>query len=175
MATDQPLRIEDKLYQNRYLVDAGRAHIKVREHDVPTPPLLALLTACPARCYELNDKGQVEITVDGCVECGTCRVIGEPSGDIEWSYPRGGTASSSSSAEAQPGLGKAGPRRFCGGRAPAFTAAPSPATAPFESIGWAGLRDLGPPSFVASVAASLPWASRKISTRALQPIALPSE
>ena len=25
-----------------------------------------------------------------CVECGTCRVIGEPGGDIEWSYPRGG-------------------------------------------------------------------------------------
>ena len=34
--------------------------------------------------------GQVEIAVDGCIECGTCRVIGEPSGDIEWSYPRGG-------------------------------------------------------------------------------------
>ena len=57
---------------------------------MPSPALLSLLKACPARCYELNDKGQVEITVDGCVECGTCRVIGEPSGDIEWSYPRGG-------------------------------------------------------------------------------------
>lgn len=90
MAAELSPRIEDKLYQNRYLVDAGRAHIKVREHTVPTAPLLALLTACPARCYELSDKGQVEITVDGCVECGTCRVIAEPSGDIEWSYPRGG-------------------------------------------------------------------------------------
>jgi ferredoxin like protein len=90
MAAELSVRIEDKLYQNRYLVDAGRAHIKVREHTAPTAPLLALLTACPARCYELNDKGQVEITVDGCVECGTCRVIAEPSGDIEWSYPRGG-------------------------------------------------------------------------------------
>jgi ferredoxin-like protein FixX len=37
----------------------------------PTPPLLALLTACPARCCELNDKGQVEIMADGCVEYGT--------------------------------------------------------------------------------------------------------
>ena len=57
---------------------------------LPRPELLALLNVCPARCYELSDKGQVEITVDGCIECGTCRVIGEPSGDIEWSYPRGG-------------------------------------------------------------------------------------
>ncbi len=90
MATEVAVRVEDKLYQNRYLVDAGRAHIKVREHTTPTPALRALLTACPARCYELNDKGQVEITADGCVECGTCRIIGEPSGDIEWNYPRGG-------------------------------------------------------------------------------------
>ena len=49
-----------------------------------------LLFALSIRCYELSDGGQVEITVDGCVECGTCRVIGEPGGDIEWSYPRGG-------------------------------------------------------------------------------------
>jgi ferredoxin like protein len=89
-ATAFSVRVEDKLYQNRYRVDAGRAHIKVRPHTVPSPAMLALLTACPARCYELSDKGQVEITVDGCVECGTCRIIGEPTGDIEWTYPRGG-------------------------------------------------------------------------------------
>ena len=91
MATaDLAVRVEDKLFQNRYLVDAGRCHIKVRPHTTPTPALTALLTACPARCYELNAGGQVEITADGCVECGTCRIIGEPSGDIEWNYPRGG-------------------------------------------------------------------------------------
>ncbi len=89
-ATAFSVRVEEKLFQNRYRVDAGRAHIKVRPHTVPSPALLALLTACPARCYELSDKGQVEITVDGCVECGTCRIIGEPTGDIEWTYPRGG-------------------------------------------------------------------------------------
>ena len=90
MTTELSVRVEDKLFYNRYLVDPGRAHNKVRPHTTPTPALLALLNACPARCYEKNDKGQVEITVDGCIECGTCRVIGEPSGDIEWSYPRGG-------------------------------------------------------------------------------------
>lgn len=84
------VRVEDKLYQNRYLVDAGRPHIVVRPHAQPSPALLALVTACPARCYELNANGQVEITPDGCMECGTCRVIAEPSGDIEWNYPRGG-------------------------------------------------------------------------------------
>ena len=90
MSTELSVRVEDKLFYNRYLVDAGRPHIKVRPHTAPSPALLSLLHACPARCYELNAKGQVEITADGCVECGTCRIIGEPSGDIEWNYPRGG-------------------------------------------------------------------------------------
>jgi len=92
MSTAQPLsvRVEDRLYQNRYLVDSGRPHIKVKPHDEPTPELLALTKVCPAGCYALNDSGQVEITPDGCMECGTCRVVAEASGDIEWNYPRGG-------------------------------------------------------------------------------------
>jgi len=82
--------VEEKLFQNRYLIDSGKAHIKVVAHITPGPELLALLTACPAGCYELNATGQVEVRPDGCMECGTCRVIAEPSGAIEWSYPRGG-------------------------------------------------------------------------------------
>ncbi|ANP91137.1 MULTISPECIES: ferredoxin family protein [Rhizobium] len=83
-------RIEDKLYQNRYLVDTGRPHIAVRPHLSPSPNLLALTQICPAKCYELNEIGQVAIVSDGCLECGTCRVLCEASGDIEWNYPRGG-------------------------------------------------------------------------------------
>ncbi len=67
MTTEIAVRVEDKLFYNRYLVDAGRAHIKVRPHKVPSPELMALLKVCPARCYELGDSGQVEISVDGCI------------------------------------------------------------------------------------------------------------
>ena len=52
--------------------------------------LLYTSYTCPAGCYSLNDKGQVEITVDGCFECGTCRVLTAKTGEIEWEYPRGG-------------------------------------------------------------------------------------
>ncbi|MEQ1669304.1 MAG: ferredoxin family protein [Hyphomicrobium sp.] len=83
-------RVEEKLFQNRYLVDAGRPHIKVTPHAVPSDALVALTKVCPAGCYAFNDSGQVEIIPDGCMECGTCRVIAELSGDIEWNYPRGG-------------------------------------------------------------------------------------
>jgi len=84
------VRVEDKLFQNRYLVDAGRPHITVQPHETPSANLVALTTVCPAKCYEMNDKGQVEVTPDGCMECGTCRVLCEASGDITWDYPRGG-------------------------------------------------------------------------------------
>ena len=65
MSTAQPLsvRVEDRLYQNCYLVDSGRPHIKVKPHDEPTPELLALTKVCPAGCYALNDSGQVETTL----------------------------------------------------------------------------------------------------------------
>lgn len=84
------VKVEERLFQNRYLVDTGRPHIKVRSHDVPSAALLSLTRACPAGCYSQNDRGQVEIASDGCLECGTCRVICGGNGDIEWNYPRGG-------------------------------------------------------------------------------------
>ena len=87
---DPTIRVEDKLYQNRYQVAAGRPHITVTPHDKPSPAQLALTRICPAKCYEETETGQVEITSDGCMECGTCRVLCEATGEIEWNYPRGG-------------------------------------------------------------------------------------
>ncbi len=84
------MKVEEKLFQNRYLVDGGRPHIKVRPHEKPSKALLSLLHTCPAGCYAANDKGQVEIIADGCIECGTCRILTAATGEIEWNYPRGG-------------------------------------------------------------------------------------
>jgi ferredoxin like protein len=61
-----------------------------KPHTIPTPALMALTSVCPAHCYELNDRGQVEVTADGCLECGTCRIICQDTQDVEWSYQRGG-------------------------------------------------------------------------------------
>ncbi len=84
------VKVEEKLYYNRYLVDAGRPHIKVKPHETPSKALLSLTHTCPAGCYSRNEKGQVEITADGCMECGTCRIVTAATGEIEWNYPRGG-------------------------------------------------------------------------------------
>ncbi len=85
-----PVKVEEKLFQNRYLVDVGRPHIKIRPHETPSTGLLAMTHLCPAGCYSVSDTGQVEISADGCVECGTCRIVTAGTGDLEWNYPRGG-------------------------------------------------------------------------------------
>ena len=82
--------VEQKLFSNRYIVDGGRPHIIVKPHDKPTKELLSLIRVCPAGCYTESEQGQVEISTDGCLECGTCRVVCAETGDIEWTYPRGG-------------------------------------------------------------------------------------
>ena len=38
----------------------------------------------------MAEGGQVEVASDGCVECGTCRIVTSGSGELEWNYPRGG-------------------------------------------------------------------------------------
>ena len=83
-------KVEEKLYQNRYLVDAGQPHIKVAPHEKPSKNLLAMTHLCPAGCYTEAESGQVELAADGCLECGTCRIICEEHRNINWEYPRGG-------------------------------------------------------------------------------------
>ncbi len=61
--------------------------------------LLALTPRLPGQVLRAERARPVEITADGCMECGTCRVLCEASGEIEWNYPRGVTACCSSSAE----------------------------------------------------------------------------
>ena len=83
-------KMEERLYQNRYLVDEGRPHISINQKAVDSEQLKALTTICPAGCYNYDEEGRVEIASDGCMECGTCRVVCQATGEIEWSYPRGG-------------------------------------------------------------------------------------
>ena len=85
-------KIEEKLYRNRYLVDSGKPHVKITEkgQEAPSPQLEALVHICPAGCYQKTDTGSVEVVPDGCMECGTCRVLTQDTAELEWNYPRGG-------------------------------------------------------------------------------------
>lgn len=85
------IKIEEKLYQNRYMVDEGRPHISIKNRQTCLScPDRACVAVCPARCYSDADDGTVDLATDGCLECGTCRVICQDMDNIDWWYPRGG-------------------------------------------------------------------------------------
>ncbi len=85
-------RVEEKLFQNRYRVDAGHTHVRITDPDVcrvacKTWPCTV---CCPAACYTQEGDGRITLITDGCLECGTCRIICTEHRNIEWTYPRGG-------------------------------------------------------------------------------------
>jgi ferredoxin like protein len=87
-----PVKVEEKLFQNRYRVDAGRPHINIKN---PTTCQVECKTqectiCCPAGCYTAEGNGQVVLITDGCLECGTCRIICSTYRNVDWEYPRGG-------------------------------------------------------------------------------------
>lgn len=46
------------------------------------------MKACPAGLYKRDDGG-VRFDYAGCLECGTCRILGLGSALEQWEYPRG--------------------------------------------------------------------------------------
>lgn len=47
------------------------------------------LYVCPAKVYTLNKDGEIELDLDGCLECGTCKIACVRD-SVTWDYPRGG-------------------------------------------------------------------------------------
>jgi ferredoxin like protein len=67
----------------------GAAHIKIRTGKEKDPRLQKMAMICPAGLYIVNEQGETSLTIDGCLECGTCRLV--CGNDIlEWAYPEGG-------------------------------------------------------------------------------------
>lgn len=65
-------------------------HIKIKSGMEGDKRLLAAIRICPAGLYSRNDQGEVVLTTDGCLECGTCRIVCGTD-VLDWNYPEGGT------------------------------------------------------------------------------------
>lgn len=65
-------------------------HIKIREGREKDIRLKKAILVCPAGLYSENEKGEVIISVDGCLECGTC-LLACGHELLEWHYPNGGS------------------------------------------------------------------------------------
>lgn len=69
--------------------EAKEFHIRIKPGKEKDSRLKKAILVCPAGLYSENSAGEVEINVDGCLECGTCLVAcGEEI--LEWCYPGGG-------------------------------------------------------------------------------------
>lgn len=83
------MTIEDKLGLNRFNVDST-PHIQI-DGECPDQALKErLVMACPAKLYRLREDGTVEFSYEGCLECGTCRVLTGGRIVKSWDHPMGG-------------------------------------------------------------------------------------
>lgn len=86
------MKVEQKLFENRYRIDEGRAHVAIKSPELCRDQCTtqSCTWCCPASCYGTDGDGMVVLSTDGCLECGTCRLLCDQFDNIEWSYPRGG-------------------------------------------------------------------------------------
>ena len=61
-------------------------HIKIKVGKEKDPLLKRAILVCPAGLYTENALGEVELSIDGCLECGTCRIACGTE-VLEWNYP----------------------------------------------------------------------------------------
>ena len=85
-------KVEERLFQNRYRVDSSRPHINIIDPEICHGQCKDkdCTHLCPAACYTQEGNGRVVLITDGCLECGTCRVICNEHRNVNWEYPRGG-------------------------------------------------------------------------------------
>lgn len=82
------MNIDDKLALNLYHVDR-ESHIKIDQEICYRCPHKLCTYLCPVGNYTQNGDNNVVFSWEGCLECGTCRIVCDQ-GAITWAYPKGG-------------------------------------------------------------------------------------
>jgi len=82
------LKAEEKLSINKFIVNK-ESHIILNSAICQKCMDRPCLNICPAKCFkEVSDK-RIICSFEGCLECGSCRLICEK-GAINWDFPEGG-------------------------------------------------------------------------------------
>lgn len=82
------MKIEDKLAVNKFDIDK-EVHIRLREEACRECEDNPCLYVCPAGCFKLTGDGRITFSYEGCLECGSCRLVCGLDA-IDWNLPRGG-------------------------------------------------------------------------------------
>ena len=80
------VNVDTYLALNKFQVDEGNPHIQIAE-DAPTEAFLELVRVCPAGLYKVAPDGTQHVDFAGCLECGTCRIVGLGGVVQSWRYP----------------------------------------------------------------------------------------
>lgn len=82
------MSVEERLSKTSFEI-YEKPHIIVDTEICKTCKSKPCLRACPARLYQLDNEGNITFNYEGCLECGTCRIVC-PFGAVKWNYPPGG-------------------------------------------------------------------------------------
>jgi ferredoxin like protein len=83
----EKVSITDRLALNIFNIDKD-PHIKIKKDCGRKCDTRPCIIVCPADCFK-EVEGEVVFSYEGCLECGTCRIVcGEDA--LSWSYPRSG-------------------------------------------------------------------------------------
>jgi ferredoxin like protein len=82
------MSLDNKLGTDRFYTDE-HPHITLNEDCDDEDAIRLVVTACPAGLYQYED-GKLTFNHEGCLECGTCRVLSKGILVKSWSYPAGG-------------------------------------------------------------------------------------
>lgn len=85
----EAIGLKGKLGLNVFKEDKA-FHISIKKGCEKDARLKKAIYACPAGLYSKNDNGEVAVSSDGCLECGSC-LVACGSEVLEWQYPSGGS------------------------------------------------------------------------------------
>ena len=84
------MNIEAKLGLDVFQIDSEESHILIDQEVCQSRCTIRYcLHVCPADLYDLNEKGEMTVDYEGCLECGTCYIACREDA-LEWHYPRAG-------------------------------------------------------------------------------------
>jgi ferredoxin like protein len=84
------MTIEDKLGKNKFVVDNNYRHIEINKDCTDEELKRRVVMACPAKLYRIEEDGRFTFNYEGCLECGTCRVLAGGRAIKSWNHPMGG-------------------------------------------------------------------------------------
>jgi len=84
------LSVDDKLFLDKFKVDSENPHLEINDKEICRKcDTKDCVYVCPVGNYKNGSNGEISVSWEGCLECGSCRFACSRNA-INWNYPRGG-------------------------------------------------------------------------------------